>query len=91
MTEAYSIVARELEASIADNRCLASSEAQIGRALARFQRMDCGRNATRQLAEIAHRVQALSPNGFSKEIQRRAVIERLRDSARVWLQRLPMQ
>jgi hypothetical protein len=91
MTDTYSTVFRELDASVAGNRCLASSDAQIRRALARFQRSDQGRGATRQLAEIALQVQALSPTGFSRELQRRAVIERLRDSARVWLQRLPMQ
>jgi hypothetical protein len=92
MTDLYASVYQALDASVANNRCLASSDAQIQRALTQFRLSGKDREAAEQLEAIAlqlHQLSVASLNG--NRDQRRAAIERLRASAQTWMQRLPMQ
>jgi hypothetical protein len=92
MSDIYAAVYQALDASVASNRCLASSDAQIQRALAEFRRSGRDRAATAQLETIALHLHELAIASFtSNEAQRSAAIERLRASAQIWMQRLPMQ
>ena len=92
MTDIYSAVYQVLDVSVASNRCLASSDAQIQRALAQFRRSGTDRDATEQLEAISLQLHQLSIASLSGDSEQRSeAIERLRASAQVWMQRLPMQ
>jgi len=91
MSDIYSAVFSALDASVANNTCLASSEAQIQRALAQFRASRANRTATEQLERISVMLHELSLTSFSRDEQRRrALLDELRNASINWMNRLPV-
>lgn len=92
MSDIYSDVFHALDASVASSRCLASSDAQVQRALALFRNSGIDQEATDQLEAMSLQLHQLAIASLTNDNdQRLAAIERLRASAAIWMQRLPMQ
>lgn len=91
MSDVYSEVHEALQATVATNRCLASSEAQIQRALVHFRTAANEPETTRQLERMSITLHKLwLARAPSKQAERIAALEQLRTSAECWKLRLPI-
>jgi hypothetical protein len=91
LPETYSRVYAALDATVASQTCLPSSEAMIQRALAEFRtRMD-DPEAVRQLSDISIELQALRVAAMKGDTCNRVIArEQLSALAERWIGRLPI-
>jgi hypothetical protein len=91
MSDHYAAVFEALDAAVAGSASLASSEASIQRALVEFRK---GRNdpaAIKQLEEVSLDLHRLSNASIgNQQAERAAALERLRQAADRWIERLPL-
>lgn len=89
-SDLYSQVYQALDASIASSTCLAWSEAQVQRALISL-RGGSDRETLSVLEQMSLNLSQLSAAARrGGQIERQAVLERLRGAARSWMERLPI-
>lgn len=91
MTDVYHSVYEALDASVANSICLASSEAKVQRALTQFRANRSDPEAVVRLENISVVLQQLALASMTRDpLNRLAVVERLRASAKDWMLRLPI-
>lgn len=92
MSDHYVAVFEALDAAVASNACLASSDAQIQRSLAYFRDQRTDAAAIEQLETASIELHRLSMANFAnRRDERAAALRRLRKAAEIWMHRLPLQ
>ncbi len=87
----YAEVYQALDASVASQTCLASSEAVIQAALATFRSAKIDAEGRACLTTMSHQLQALQIATVAGDASERALArQQLSASAERWLQRLPI-
>ncbi len=91
MSDHYAAVFEALDAAVAGCASLPSSEARIQRALVDFRSRREDPAAIRQLEEVSLDLRRLSNASIgNREAERTAALERLREAAERWIERLPL-
>jgi hypothetical protein len=91
LPETYSRVYAALDATVATQTCLPSSEAMIQRALSEFRGHRSDPEAVQQLADISVELQTLRAAAMRGDVPRRVLArEQLSAMADRWIARLPI-
>lgn len=91
MSNHYAAVFEALDAAVAGSASLASSEARIQRALVEFRNRRNDLAAIKQLEEVSLDLHRLSNASIgNRHAERAAALERLRQAADRWIERLPL-
>jgi hypothetical protein len=91
LPETYSRVYAALDATVASQTCLASSEAMIQRALSEFRAQRSDPEALQQLGDISVELQSLRAAAMRGDCARRVLARKqLSAMAGRWIERLPI-
>lgn len=91
MSDQYAAVFEALDAAVAGSTSLAVSDARIQRALSHFRTRRTDPAAVKQLEEASIDLHRLSIASIgNRRDERSAALERLREAAERWMERLPL-